>query len=70
MTKRIYIHPEIHFLRVELYATLLAGSGNGSAEAGGGKPSGGTSGGVTGGSGGFSDAKYNQFSTWEDWDEY
>lgn len=70
MTKKTYIHPEIQFVRVELYATLLAGSGSGSAEAGGGKPGGGTSGGVTGGGGGFSDAKENQFSTWEDWDEY
>lgn len=36
MTKKTYIHPEIQFVRVELYATLLAGSGSGSAEAGGG----------------------------------
>ena len=51
MTKKTYIHPEIQFMRVELYATLLGGSGSGSAEAGGGKPGGGTSGGVTGGGG-------------------
>ena len=70
MTKKTYIHPEIQFMRVELYATLLAGSGSGSAEAGGGNPGGGTSGGVTGGGGGFSDAKQNAFSTWKDWDEY
>lgn len=70
MTKKIYIHPEIQFMRVELCTTLLAGSGSGSAEVGGGKPSGGTGGDMSGTSGGFSDAKQNTFSSWEEWDEY
>ena len=71
MTKKIYIHPETQFLQMGLDASFLAGSPNGgSAEAGGGSGSGGTGGGVQGGGGGITDAKQNQFSTWEDWDEY
>lgn len=63
--RKKYIQPSIELVSGFLCTSILAGSsGDGDTDLNGDKDNIGTDGPTETG------AKYNQFSTWEDWDEY
>lgn len=65
--RKKYIRPSVELVRHISETSILAGSSGAGSSGAGGDPEQG----VGGGDGpGETGAKYNQFSSWENWDEY